>query len=119
MTRVFDVVVDPNDSDQSGVAGARRSITLLVDTRHRFTLPIDVFNRLQRVSVHFDYCCSYEIAPFLQMFLSIDRLVAMGILPIDKDTIIYGSDDGGRTTHADDPKFNEVAREEEEKMNLI
>jgi hypothetical protein len=30
----------------------------------------------------------------------------MSILPISKDTIIYGSADGGKTVHADNPQFN-------------
>jgi len=36
------------------------------------------------------------------------RLLAMGILPIDKETIRYGSDDGGRTVHGDDPVLNRL-----------
>jgi len=34
------------------------------------------------------------------------RIVAMSLLPIGKDTIRYGSADGGITVHADDPFLN-------------
>jgi hypothetical protein len=34
------------------------------------------------------------------------RLLAMPILPISKETLKYGSDDGGKTVHADIPEVN-------------
>ncbi|PRP86402.1 hypothetical protein PROFUN_05321 [Planoprotostelium fungivorum] len=45
-------------------------------------------------------------------------VLAMAILPIDKTTLVYGSDDGGKTVHASDPKMNELMQQAGRKMNL-
>lgn len=34
------------------------------------------------------------------------RLIATSLLPIDSNTIVYGSNDGGNTIHTDDPEVN-------------
>ena len=34
------------------------------------------------------------------------RLIAESILPLGPGTLIYGSSDGGRTIHADNPEMN-------------
>eukprot|EP01132_Coremiostelium_polycephalum_P000614 gene614-763_t len=46
------------------------------------------------------------------------RLVAMSILPITKDTIIYGSQDAGVTVHDSRPEFNEYMRSAAAKLNI-
>ena len=35
------------------------------------------------------------------------RVVAMSLLPVNKNTIVYGSADGGKTVHNSDPELNE------------
>lgn len=35
-------------------------------------------------------------------------LVAVSLLPLEKGSLRYGSSDGGKTVHADDPQLNEV-----------
>ncbi|PRP85823.1 hypothetical protein PROFUN_06015 [Planoprotostelium fungivorum] len=44
------------------------------------------------------------------------RLIAMSILPLHK--IVYGSHDGGKTVHADDPLFNRLMSEAAQKLNI-
>mmetsp|Transcript_25498 Transcript_25498/g.64001 ORF Transcript_25498/g.64001 Transcript_25498/m.64001 type:complete len:997 (+) Transcript_25498:196-3186(+) len=38
------------------------------------------------------------------------RVVAVSVLPLDNTTLIYGSNDAGRTVHADVPEFNELMK---------
>lgn len=38
------------------------------------------------------------------------RLLAMSVVPIGGNTLIYGSSDAGLTVHADNDQFNEVMR---------
>eukprot|EP01102_Stenamoeba_stenopodia_P006834 TRINITY_DN190_c0_g2_i1.p1 TRINITY_DN190_c0_g2~~TRINITY_DN190_c0_g2_i1.p1 ORF type:complete len:940 (-),score=153.29 TRINITY_DN190_c0_g2_i1:120-2939(-) len=64
----------------------------------------------------------------LSMFISVDclflcypimamidykgyRVTVTPVLPIDKTTIVYGSNDGGKTVHADIPEVNKVVEE--------
>ena len=42
----------------------------------------------------------------------------MSILPIDKDTIMYGSSDAGRTVHKKIPELNEKMLSASEFLNL-
>tara|TARA_R110002050_G_scaffold299314_1_gene464532 strand:+ start:996 stop:1304 length:309 start_codon:yes stop_codon:yes gene_type:complete len=37
------------------------------------------------------------------------RLVAESLLPINKNSLIYGTSDAGKTMHCDDPEFNKVS----------
>lgn len=46
------------------------------------------------------------------------RLVAMSLLPISKSTLIYGSDDAGKTVHNDDPEFSNLMKEAASIINL-
>eukprot|EP01103_Thecamoeba_quadrilineata_P012142 TRINITY_DN3060_c0_g1_i2.p1 TRINITY_DN3060_c0_g1~~TRINITY_DN3060_c0_g1_i2.p1 ORF type:complete len:601 (+),score=88.67 TRINITY_DN3060_c0_g1_i2:86-1888(+) len=46
------------------------------------------------------------------------RLTAMSILPIGKDTLIYGSNDNGTTIHADDPVLNSKMRKIAKQLNI-
>lgn len=46
------------------------------------------------------------------------RVVAMSLLPIAKDTIIYGSADAGETVHASDPAFNQRMSQAAHVLNL-
>lgn len=46
------------------------------------------------------------------------RVVAMSLLPISKETIIYGSSDAGKTVHASDPSFNERMAQAAHVLNL-
>jgi len=46
------------------------------------------------------------------------RLLAMPILPINKSTLKYGSDDGGKTVHADIPELNEIMKTVGNRLNL-
>jgi tetratricopeptide (TPR) repeat protein len=46
------------------------------------------------------------------------RLIAMSVLPIGSKTLIYGSNDGGVTVHADDATFNKRMRYAGRKLNL-
>eukprot|EP01113_Clastostelium_recurvatum_P028334 TRINITY_DN3429_c0_g1_i2.p1 TRINITY_DN3429_c0_g1~~TRINITY_DN3429_c0_g1_i2.p1 ORF type:complete len:2680 (+),score=686.41 TRINITY_DN3429_c0_g1_i2:120-8159(+) len=46
------------------------------------------------------------------------RLVAMSILPIGADSIVYGSCDGGQTVHAPRPEVNERMKAAAKKMNI-
>jgi len=42
----------------------------------------------------------------------------MSILPIDDTTLRYGSKDGGRNVHADDPKLNELMERAADILNI-
>eukprot|EP00029_Vermamoeba_vermiformis_P008493 TRINITY_DN3992_c0_g1_i1.p1 TRINITY_DN3992_c0_g1~~TRINITY_DN3992_c0_g1_i1.p1 ORF type:complete len:924 (-),score=198.60 TRINITY_DN3992_c0_g1_i1:32-2803(-) len=46
------------------------------------------------------------------------RLIAMSILPVGEETIIYGSCDAGRNIHANDDEFNELMKVAAKKLNL-
>jgi hypothetical protein len=46
------------------------------------------------------------------------RLVAMSLLPINKTTLIYGSDDAGKSVHNDDPAFAELMKDAATMINL-
>ncbi|KAH3763191.1 Histidine kinase [Pelomyxa schiedti] len=46
------------------------------------------------------------------------RLIAMSMLPISKDTISYGSNDYGRTIHADNKHLNLLVRNAAKQMNI-
>eukprot|EP01127_Copromyxa_protea_P011133 TRINITY_DN2779_c1_g2_i1.p1 TRINITY_DN2779_c1_g2~~TRINITY_DN2779_c1_g2_i1.p1 ORF type:complete len:1346 (-),score=201.42 TRINITY_DN2779_c1_g2_i1:119-3904(-) len=46
------------------------------------------------------------------------RLIAMSILPVGKDTIIYGSCDAGRNIHATDPELNKLMAKAAKMQNL-
>ncbi|PRP84981.1 hypothetical protein PROFUN_07366 [Planoprotostelium fungivorum] len=46
------------------------------------------------------------------------RVVAMAVLPIDKTTLRYGSDDGGATVHDDDAELSEKMRVAAERLKL-
>ncbi|EGG19006.1 Histidine kinase A [Cavenderia fasciculata] len=46
------------------------------------------------------------------------RLVAMSLLPINSETIVYGSSDGGITVHSEDPGFNEKMKQSAQALNL-
>ncbi|PRP84978.1 hypothetical protein PROFUN_07363 [Planoprotostelium fungivorum] len=46
------------------------------------------------------------------------RVVAMAVLPIDKTTLRYGSDDGGSTVHDDDAELSEKMRVAAERLKL-
>jgi hypothetical protein len=39
-------------------------------------------------------------------------------LPISKDTLRYGSGDGGKTVHADDPKLNHLMKLAAKAVNI-
>ena len=46
------------------------------------------------------------------------RLVAISLLPIDRSTIIYGSNDGGKTIHNSDPQFASMIKQVARELNL-
>lgn len=46
------------------------------------------------------------------------RIIAESVVPINKSTICYGSDDCGKTVHADNPEFNQVMKQVAAKINL-
>eukprot|EP01124_Arcella_intermedia_P013380 TRINITY_DN19810_c0_g1_i1.p1 TRINITY_DN19810_c0_g1~~TRINITY_DN19810_c0_g1_i1.p1 ORF type:complete len:1334 (+),score=360.17 TRINITY_DN19810_c0_g1_i1:602-4003(+) len=46
------------------------------------------------------------------------RLSAMSFLPIDKQTLIYGSCDAGKTVKAEDPLVNDLMKELGKRLNL-
>eukprot|EP01132_Coremiostelium_polycephalum_P007447 gene7447-9152_t len=46
------------------------------------------------------------------------RLVAMSLLPINSDTIVYGSSDGGITVHCENEQFNEKMKDAARILNL-
>ena len=46
------------------------------------------------------------------------RLVAISLLPIGNDTIVYGSSDAGRNVHASDAKFNAAMELAAERLNI-
>ena len=46
------------------------------------------------------------------------RLIAMAVLPVSHDTIVYGSDDGGRTVHTDDDAINDVMQAVGERVSV-
>eukprot|EP01119_Soliformovum_irregulare_P021321 TRINITY_DN7074_c0_g1_i2.p1 TRINITY_DN7074_c0_g1~~TRINITY_DN7074_c0_g1_i2.p1 ORF type:complete len:833 (+),score=208.66 TRINITY_DN7074_c0_g1_i2:91-2589(+) len=46
------------------------------------------------------------------------RLIAMSVLPISDDTIIYGSCDAGKTVHAKDSNFNRMMWKASSKLNI-
>jgi len=46
------------------------------------------------------------------------RVMVTPILPIDKTTIVYGSNDGGKTVHTDIPEVNEVVKEMASRLRL-
>lgn len=45
-------------------------------------------------------------------------LAATTKLPISKDTLRYGSGDGGKTVHADDPKLNHLMKLAAKAINI-
>mmetsp|Transcript_17467 Transcript_17467/g.52245 ORF Transcript_17467/g.52245 Transcript_17467/m.52245 type:complete len:1232 (+) Transcript_17467:129-3824(+) len=46
------------------------------------------------------------------------RVIALSVLPINNDTIVYGTADGGRTVHASDPDFFAKMRQAGQQLNL-
>ncbi|KAL6059841.1 Clu domain-containing protein [Balamuthia mandrillaris] len=46
------------------------------------------------------------------------RLIAMSVLPINRHTIVYGSNDYGRTVHAKDAEMNRKMKRLAEKLNI-
>lgn len=46
------------------------------------------------------------------------RLIAMPVLPIDKSTLKYGSNDAGMNIHADDPELNALMEKACTRLNL-
>jgi hypothetical protein len=46
------------------------------------------------------------------------RLLAESLLPLGKDSLVYGSADGGRTIHADNPDMNDKAELVAKLLNL-
>ena len=46
------------------------------------------------------------------------RLIAVSKLPINKFSIVYGSNDGGYSVHNSDAKVNELMRDIGQKLNL-
>lgn len=46
------------------------------------------------------------------------RLIAVSVLPISKQTIVYGSNDAGLTVHKKDPVLNELMKEIGTKLHL-
>ncbi len=46
------------------------------------------------------------------------RLIALSVLPISKQTIIYGSNDAGLTVHKDDESLNTLMKEIGTKLRL-
>jgi hypothetical protein len=46
------------------------------------------------------------------------RLVAMSLLPIGGQSLVYGSSDGGVTVLAENPEFNELMKEAAKKLNI-
>jgi Clustered mitochondria len=47
------------------------------------------------------------------------RLIAMSVLPINGHTsLVYGSNDGGNTVHADNPLFNHLMEQAGTRLNL-
>lgn len=46
------------------------------------------------------------------------RVIAMSVLPISKETLLYGSDDGGATVHADNEELNNLLRAAAKRLNL-
>ena len=46
------------------------------------------------------------------------RLIAMSVLPVQGDSLIYGSKDAGMTVKKSDPVFNGLMKEAGERLNL-
>jgi hypothetical protein len=46
------------------------------------------------------------------------RVIAMSVLPITKATLLYGSDDGGATVHAEDEELNRLMKAAARRLNL-
>lgn len=46
------------------------------------------------------------------------RLVAMPVVPLCKDSIIYGSNDGAQTVHAESEPFNALMRRAAAELHL-
>jgi hypothetical protein len=46
------------------------------------------------------------------------RLQAVSVLPIDSDSLVYGSADGGRCVQKRDPKINAMMQEAGRQLNL-
>lgn len=45
-------------------------------------------------------------------------MIACSCLPLGSDTLAYGSGDGGRTVHKDDPVLNELMEEAAKRINI-
>jgi hypothetical protein len=60
--------------------------------------------------LHFPLVCLVDYMGF--------RLVAISLLPIGSDTIVYGSSDAGRSVHASDAKFNSAMELAAERLNI-
>lgn len=46
------------------------------------------------------------------------RISAISLLPINKDTLVYGSSDGGRSIHYDEPEVNAEMQSIMEALNI-
>ena len=46
------------------------------------------------------------------------RVIACSLLPLSESSLKYGSDDGGRTIHTDEPALNEHMKTAAEHLNL-
>jgi len=46
------------------------------------------------------------------------RLIAVSIVPVGRDTLVYGSDNQGKVVHASEPKVNELMRQVGLALNL-
>jgi hypothetical protein len=67
----------------------------------RLCVPLMVL--IDELGFRYVFTCSYGL-----LFISYIRLICVSILPIDGDTIAYGSKDGGRTMHRSNETLNKL-----------
>ncbi|PRP83038.1 hypothetical protein PROFUN_09893 [Planoprotostelium fungivorum] len=76
-------------------------------------------NEMKGLEAH--SCCYVEGLSYPMMTL-VDylgfRVIAMAILPIDQDTLVYGSGDAGMTVRAVDVEMNEKMKQVAQRLNL-
>ncbi|PRP85028.1 hypothetical protein PROFUN_07316 [Planoprotostelium fungivorum] len=76
-------------------------------------------NELKGLEAHF---CRYVPGLRYPLMTLVDykgyRVLAMAILPIDRSTLRYGSDDAGRHVHMEDEELNEKMKLAGERLNL-
>eukprot|EP01130_Rhizamoeba_saxonica_P014986 TRINITY_DN662_c1_g2_i2.p2 TRINITY_DN662_c1_g2~~TRINITY_DN662_c1_g2_i2.p2 ORF type:complete len:506 (-),score=103.86 TRINITY_DN662_c1_g2_i2:2144-3661(-) len=114
--------------DVGGLAGGQKYI--IQGILFKLANEDDMYNKVKhsmKVASHelkglMSYYCSTEDLKFPLMSV-IDyrgwRVVAISLLPISNETLVYGSSDAGATIHKKDEQMNNIMRKSGQVMNII